>query len=300
MKEVVNNVDDPELLYSDYKLIGTGASGQTFSALYSKTSKLVAIKKMPISIDNAGPLATEISIMKTCTHPNIVEYFDSFVVDFVELWLVMEYMRFSSLTFILNLYEELRMDEPHVAYCLRETLFGLNYIHNLDIIHRDIKSDNILISDTGCIKITDFGFSAKTDTLTHSAVGSPYWMAPELIKSNPYNNKVDIWSLGIMAMEMVEGEPPYFDLEPQDALKKITEKGIPCIAEDKSSKDLIDFFLHCCETDPGKRHSAQELLRHPFMLKSCEADDFLTLCEEATRIKKEQANFFLDDYNIDD
>jgi len=243
-------------------------------------------------MDNCGPLATEISIMKRCTHPNIVTYFDSFIVGFIELWVVMEFMEFSSLTFILNQYEELRMEEAHIAYCLRETLLGLNYIHNLDIIHRDIKSDNILISAKGVIKITDFGFSAHTDGVGNIAVGSPYWMAPELIKGTLYNNRVDIWSLGIMLLEMVEGEPPYLDLDPEEATRKISQEGIPGLySPDDYSIELVDFFQQCCEVDPTRRPTAQEMLHHPFMLISCEDVDLVVLCEEAVKVKQEREEF---------
>jgi len=125
LKEVVNLDGNPKELYAEFKLIGTGSFGRTFRAISKRTpeSKVVAIKQIRLSIDNCGPLATEISIMKSCTHPNIITYYDSFLLDEEnELWIVMEFMEYTSMTQIIHLFDELRMDEPHMAYCLREVI----------------------------------------------------------------------------------------------------------------------------------------------------------------------------------
>jgi len=248
----------------------------------------VAIKKMPLSRENCEPMMTEISIMQSCCHPNIIGYFDSFLlINEKEVWLVMEYMEYTSLTFILNLYDQsIHMDESHMAYCIRETLLGLQYLHNCQIIHRDVKSDNILISTHGAIKITDFGFSVRSkDGFINDSVGSPYWMAPELILRANYDYRVDIWSLGIVLIEMVEGEPPYFDLEPPTALQKISEQGITGLSSsDSYSVELVDFLEQCCQTNCHKRPSSEVLLKHPFLVLACEPLHLVSLCKEASSI----------------
>jgi hypothetical protein len=193
LKAVTNNEGDPLSLFRDFKLLGVGSAGKTYRAAHESMGE-IAIKKIPLSSDNCGPLVTEISIMKSCVHPNIITYYDSYLLmEQKELWVIMEYMEYTGLTAIVDIFDQLRMIESQMAYCLRETLLGLEYIHKLQIIHRDIKSDNILISSQGAIKITDFGFSIYADGLINAAVGSPYWMAPELIKGNYYDYRVDIW-----------------------------------------------------------------------------------------------------------
>lgn len=258
--------------------IGEGAAGQVFVATHVKTGNKVAIKKMEINSENIKLLVTEIGIMKTSDHPNIVQYVDAYIVSSNELWVVMEYMGGGCLTDVLECFDTVQMTEPQIAYCCRETLRSLAYVHSLHRIHRDIKSDNILLSNDGKIKLADFGYAAQLTNgrvKRNTVVGTPYWMAPELIRGHEYGTKVDIWSLGIMLIEMAEGEPPYMEYPPLRALFLITTKGIPPVKnQNKWSKEFHDFFAKCLDVNVQTRPEAADLLRHPFMAKACEADGF--------------------------
>jgi len=250
---------DPSTLYRDMEKIGEGAAGEVFKAFLSN-GKQVAVKKMEINGENMKLLVTEIGIMKTSHHENIVDYINSYSIDDRQLWVVMEYMDGGCLTDILELFEDIKMNEAQIAFCCKETLRALSYIHSLHRIHRDIKSDNILLDTGGHVKLADFGYAAQLtqkQQKRNTVVGTPYWMAPELIRGHDYGTKVDIWSLGIMLMEMVEGEPPYMEFPPLRALFLITTKGIPPLKEpQKWSTDLNDFFTKCLEKDVEKRPSS--------------------------------------------
>ncbi|GAM21866.1 hypothetical protein SAMD00019534_050410 [Acytostelium subglobosum LB1] len=277
------NREDPTKIYKNMTKIGEGAAGEVFVATSSKTNKRVAIKKIEINNDNAKLLVTEIAIMKTSQHENIVNYIDSYVVNDKELWVCMEFMGGGCLTDILECFETVKMTEEQIAYTVRETLRSLEYIHSLHRIHRDIKSDNILLGSEGTVKIADFGYAAQLtqkQQKRNTVVGTPYWMAPELIRGHDYGIKVDIWSLGIMMMEMVEGEPPYMSFPPLRALFLITTKGIPPLKEQsKWSKDFIDFFNKCLDINVQTRPDATALLKHPFMAKACDASQFKPLIQ---------------------
>jgi len=270
--------EDPTKLYKSMAKIGEGAAGQVFVATHVKTGARVAIKKMDVNSDNIKLLITEIGMMKTSDHPNIVEYVDSYMVGEREIWVVMEFMGGGCLTDVLECYEKVQMTEPQIAYCCRETLRSLAYIHAHHRIHRDIKSDNILLSNDGKVKLADFGYAAqltKGSIKRNTVVGTPYWMAPELIRGHDYGTKVDIWSLGIMLIEMAEGEPPYMDYPPLRALFLITTKGIPPVRnQHKWSREFHDFFSKCLDVNVQTRPEASELLRHPFLSHACEADTF--------------------------
>lgn len=283
--------EDPNTIYQNPKKIGEGAAGEVYLATDTRTGEQVAIKKMPINNQNAKLLVTEIGIMKTSTHPNIVKYFDSFLVG-ENIWVAMEFMGGGCLTEVLEQFQFIQMTEEQIALVCFSTMRGLSYIHSLHRIHRDIKSDNLLLGDDGSVKLADFGYAAqltKQKDKRNTIVGTPYWMAPELIRGQNYDQKVDIWSLGIMAMEMAEGEPPYMEFPPLRALFLITTKGIPDLKEpEKWSNEMKDFLSKCLEKDPALRPDANELLKHPFFKKCCQQRELVPTIKQA-RVYKEKA-----------
>ncbi|KAJ6469033.1 STE/STE20/PAKA protein kinase [Mycena vitilis] len=263
--------DDPKLIYSKIKKVGQGASGHVYVAKTLATGKKVAIKEMDLSHQPRKELiVNEILVMKESQHPNIVNFIESYLVKANELWVIMEYMEGGALTDII---ENNTMEEDQISSICFETCKGLGHLHSQSIIHRDIKSDNVLLDALGRVKITDFGFCAKlTDQKSKRAtmVGTPYWMAPEVVKQKEYGAKVDIWSLGIMAIEMIENEPPYLDEEPLKALYLIATNGTPTLKKPEAlSRELKGFLAVCLCVDVSSRATANELLDHEFLKKAC-------------------------------
>ncbi|THY87429.1 serine/threonine protein kinase [Aureobasidium pullulans] len=257
---------DPTKKYRNLNKIGQGASGGVFTAYEVGTNKCVAIKQMNLEQQPKKDLIiNEILVMKDSKHKNIVNFMDSYLVK-GDLWVVMEYMEGGSLTDVVTFN---MMSEPQIAAVCRETLHGLQFLHSKGVIHRDIKSDNILLSLEGNIKLTDFGFCAQINESQHkrtTMVGTPYWMAPEVVTRKEYGRKIDIWSLGIMAIEMIEGEPPYLNESPLRALYLIATNGTPQIkAEEELTPIFRDFLAFALKVDPDKRASAHDLLMHQFI-----------------------------------
>ncbi|KAH6663594.1 serine/threonine-protein kinase MST20 [Plectosphaerella plurivora] len=260
---------DPREIYRGFNKIGQGASGGVYTGHERGTNRLVAIKQMNLEQQPKKDLIiNEILVMKESSHPNIVNFIDSFLTG-GELWVVMEFMEGGSLTDVVTFN---MMTEGQIASVCRETLKGLQHLHSKGVIHRDIKSDNILLSLEGNIKLTDFGFCATINEAQNkrtTMVGTPYWMAPEVVTRKEYGRKVDIWSLGIMAIEMIEGEPPYLTESPLRALWLIATNGTPAIKDEQNLSPVFkDFLYFALKVDPEKRASAHDLLRHDFM-KQC-------------------------------
>ncbi|CAG8531022.1 15405_t:CDS:2, partial [Racocetra fulgida] len=237
---------DPTALYSKIRKVGQGASGSVYVAKSLTSNAKVAIKQMDLSHQPRKELiVNEILVMKESQHPNIVNYLDSFLVKSNELWVVMEYMEGGALTDVID---NNTLEEDQIAAICFETCKGLQHLHGQNIIHRDIKSDNVLLDAFGHVKIT-------------TMVGTPYWMAPEVVKQKEYGAKVDIWSLGIMAIEMIENEPPYLDEEPLKALYLIATNGTPTLKKpEKLSRELKSFLAVCLCVDVKSRATSLELL----------------------------------------
>jgi len=277
------------------KKIGEGTFGDVFVGLDIRSLEKVAIKKMDLKENYEEDVITEVDMMNTLRHPNVVKYISAYrVQDF--LWIIMEFMGGGSLTDILDLHKILDIKEEYIARFMVESLKALEYIHSLHRIHRDVKSDNILLNTYCQIKLADFGYTVQlTDSKSKrtTTIGTPYWEAPEVITGDLYDSKVDIWSLGVMALELSEGEPPYMDLPPLTALRLIVVDGIPTLSE-KYSKQLRDFVSCCLEIKASVRASSQELLRHPFLLKACPQEGIKKLLREAKEVKKQQEEAIAD------
>ncbi|KAG5950475.1 hypothetical protein E4U53_004997 [Claviceps sorghi] len=286
LKEAVSK-DDPNLSYAKQKKIGQGASGSVYVAKIKDTAQgvareilrqqgpraQVAIKQMDLAHQPRKELiVNEIMVMKDSKHRNIVNFVDAFLKNNnQELWVVMEFMEGGPLTDVID--NNPSISEEQISTICNETCRGLHHLHAQSIIHRDIKSDNVLLDARGNVKITDFGFCAKlTDAKSKRAtmVGTPYWMAPEVVKQKEYGPKVDVWSLGIMAIEMIESEPPYLNEEPLKALYLIATNGTPRLKKpERLSKELKAFLSVCLCVDVKSRASADELLAHDFLKHGC-------------------------------
>ncbi|KAJ5095109.1 hypothetical protein N7532_007400 [Penicillium argentinense] len=287
LRSVVSK-DNPNDSYSKQRKIGQGASGSVYVARVKEqaTSPVarelyrqygprcqVAIKQMDLrSQPRKELIVNEIIVMKDSQHANIVNFLDSFLQESSnELWVVMEFMEGGALTDVIDNNQVIA--ENQIATICAETCKGLAHLHSQNIIHRDIKSDNVLLDRVGHVKITDFGFCAKlTESKSKRAtmVGTPYWMAPEVVKQKEYGPKVDCWSLGIMAIEMIESEPPYLNEEPLKALYLIATNGTPRLKKpEKLSKELKAFLSVCLCVDVRSRATADELLAHEFLQTGC-------------------------------
>lgn len=265
------NPDDPTALYKDLHKIGQGGTGGVYTAHHVKTNECVAIKQMNLEEQPKKELIiNEIIVMKESSHRNIVNFIDSYLLH-GDLWVVMEYMEGGNLTDVVT-YNV--MTEGQIGAVCREVLQGLVHLHSKGVIHRDIKSDNILLSMRGDIKLTDFGFCAQLNEYNAkrtTIVGTPYWMAPEMVRRTAYGPKIDIWSLGIMAIEMIEGEPPYLNETQHRALYLIVTNGTPKLKEPEALTEIFTEFLNwALQVDVDERATASQLLKHEF-LKTAES-----------------------------
>jgi p21-activated kinase 1 len=263
--------EDPMELFKDMERIDEGAYGLVIKAVNSKTNEVVAIKIM--QIPEPGPdynnIVNELAVMHNLSTKNaneIVQYKGSYRCD-NELWIVMEFVSGGKLTDLVS--KQPLENEKHIAAVLRKCLLGMQFLHDHNHIHRDIKSENYLIAENGDIKLADFGFTAALQSEAEkrkSILGTSYFMAPEVIKGEDYDAKVDVWSLGIIAIELAEGQPPYFDESPVRAIFMITSQPAPQLKRyGMWSYEFNDFISKCLSVNTHERWNCKQLLSHPFI-----------------------------------
>ncbi|KAL1777541.1 TRAF2 and NCK-interacting protein kinase isoform X2 [Sigmodon hispidus] len=270
---------DPAGIFELVELVGNGTYGQVYKGRHVKTGQLAAIKVMDVTGDEEEEIKQEINMLKKYSHHrNIATYYGAFIKKNPpgmddQLWLVMEFCGAGSVTDLIKNTKGNTLKEEWIAYICREILRGLSHLHQHKVIHRDIKGQNVLLTENAEVKLVDFGVSAQLDRTVgrrNTFIGTPYWMAPEVIAcdENPdatYDFKSDLWSLGITAIEMAEGAPPLCDMHPMRALFLIPRNPAPRLKSKKWSKKFQSFIESCLVKNHSQRPATEQLMKHPFI-----------------------------------
>uniref|UniRef100_A0AAR5QGB6 Protein kinase domain-containing protein n=1 Tax=Dendroctonus ponderosae TaxID=77166 RepID=A0AAR5QGB6_DENPD len=290
-KKVYNNVKmetDPEEYWDMIGELGDGAYGKVYKAQHRQSGMLAAAKMCRLDgEDDLADFMIEIDILTEIKHPNIVELLEAFQKE-QQLWLLIEYCDGGALDSIMTELEK-PLTELQIAYVCQNMCKGLQFLHKSHVIHRDVKAGNVLLTMAGGVKIADFGVSAKNKSTLQkhdTFIGTPYWMAPEVVlcetfRDNPYDFKVDIWSMGITLIEFAQMEPPNHEMSPMRVLLKIQKSDPPRLEQpSKWSKDFNDFIAKSLIKDPQKRPNCEDLLRHPFVNRTLDVKPLTELLLE--------------------
>jgi len=261
---------DPTDLYEYQEKLGEGAFGTVWKAREKTTDTIFAVKQVVIEQEEIDDILREIEHMSALDASDyIVNYKKGYISPKYDmLWIVMEYCGPGSVSDLMTITKK-TLTEIQIAVVLRDVLKGLNHLHEKQRIHRDIKAGNILLNDKCVAKLADFGVSGQSKDFTkhHTVIGTPFWMAPEVIQEE-YDKEADIWSLGITAIEMAEGKPPYYNIHPMRAIFMIPTRPPPKLSNpDAWSPEFISFVAACLQKKPQDRLTAFKLLKHPFILK---------------------------------
>ncbi|XP_066542108.1 mitogen-activated protein kinase kinase kinase kinase 4 isoform X5 [Hoplias malabaricus] len=270
---------DPAGIFELVEVVGNGTYGQVYKGRHVKTGQLAAIKVMDVTEDEEEEIKLEINMLKKYSHHrNIATYYGAFIKKSPpghddQLWLVMEFCGAGSITDLVKNTKGNSLKEDWIAYISREILRGLAHLHAHHVIHRDIKGQNVLLTENAEVKLVDFGVSAQLDRTVgrrNTFIGTPYWMAPEVIAcdENPdatYDYRSDLWSCGITAIEMAEGAPPLCDMHPMRALFLIPRNPPPRLKSKKWSKKFFSFIEGCLVKNYTQRPPTDQLLKHPFI-----------------------------------
>jgi len=279
---------DPETVWDIIGELGDGAFGKVHKARHKENGKLAAAKICALETeDELSDFTVEIDILHDLSHENIIQLYDAYHYD-SKLWMFIEYCDGGALDSIIIDLEK-GLTEKQIAYVTREMCLGLSYLHRNRVIHRDLKAGNVLLTTSGQVKLADFGVSAKNkedNQKRDTFIGTPYWMAPEVVacetfRDEPYDHKVDVWSLGITLIEFAQMEPPFHEMTPMRVLLKIQKSDPPRLDHpNRWSKEFNDFLRNCLVKDPHKRPNVEELLKHPFIREAVDKKPLLDLLAE--------------------
>ncbi|KAJ3167589.1 Serine/threonine-protein kinase 24 [Geranomyces variabilis] len=260
------DLSDPTLLYTLVEKVGEGSYGEIYkSVLKTDAQKTVALKIIDLekTQDDLDELLYEVDFQAKCFSPHLARYFGSWI-WLNKLYIAMEYLGGGTAA---ELIQYAKLSEEQCAYVLREVLKGLDYMHSEMRIHRDIKAENILFDNWGALKLADFGVAGQIKSPATSRttfVGTPLYMAPEIVRGDPYGCAVDIWSVGILAIELATGQPPRSNMHPMDILYATVREDAPILKGPGISATFQDFVKQCLTKDPSQRATARKLLDHPF------------------------------------